>query len=160
MINPKNTNTTIRFASEMAFATMVAVFLAALAISAVLETGMTNVSYAQISQGQNPICDPSDTHVNGIESRTCGIPKTPSLSSSSSSGTICDPSDTHVNGIESRTCGIPKTSSLSSSVGANSPTTTTTTGPSTPLSASSSSAPATTPSENTTTQGIIPGLLP
>ena len=127
MINPKNTNTTIRFASEMAFATMVAVFLAALAISAVLETGMTNVSYAQISQGQNPICDPSDTHVNGIESRTCGI---------------------------------PKTSSLSSSVGANSPTTTTTTGPSTPLSASSSSAPATTPSENTTTQGIIPGLLP
>jgi hypothetical protein len=38
------------------------------------------------------------------------------------------------------------------------------TGPSTPLSpsssSSSSSAPATTPSENTTTQGIIPGLLP
>jgi hypothetical protein len=159
MINPKNTNTTIRFASEMAFATMVAVFLAALAISAVLETGMTNVSYAQISQGQNPICDPSDTHVNGIESRTCGIPKTPSLSSSSSSGAICDPSDTHVNGIESRTCGIPKTPSLSSSspssseANSDNATTMTNTG-------AEVIAPATTPSENTTTQGIIPGLLP
>jgi hypothetical protein len=45
----------------------------------------SNVSYAQISKGQNPMCDPNDTHVNGIESRTYGIPKTPSSSSSSSS---------------------------------------------------------------------------
>jgi hypothetical protein len=156
-MNPKVRNTAIRFAAGMAFATMVAVFLAALAISAMLETGVTNVSYAQISQGQNPMCDPNDTHVNGIESRTCGIPKTPSLSSSSSSGVVCDPNDTHVNGIESRTCGIPKTPSLSSSSSseANSDTATTMTN-----TGADAIAPATIPSENTTTQGIIPGLLP
>jgi hypothetical protein len=123
-MNPKVRNTAIRFAAGMAFATMVAVFLAALAISAMLETGVTNVSYAQISQGQNPMCDPNDTHVNGIESRTCGIPKTPSLSSSSSSEANSDTATTMTN------------------TGAD------------------AIAPATIPSENTTTQGIIPGLLP
>ena len=124
MMNPKVSSTATRFAEGMAFAAMVAVFLAALAISAMLETGTTNASYAQISQGQNPMCNPSDTHVNGIESRTCGIPKTPSLSSSSSSGANSDTATTMTNtGAEAI-------------------------------------APATTPSGNTTTQQIIPGLLP
>ena len=97
------------------------------------------------------MCDPSDTHINGIESRACGVPKTPSLPSSSSSGVTCDPSDTHINGIESRTCGIPKTPSSSSlSLAAANSTTT-------------SAAVTTTaqPSQNMTSpQGGIPGLLP
>jgi hypothetical protein len=128
-------------------------FVAMFAASAILEIGLIKLSYAQVTAEQNPMCDPSDTHINGIESRECGVPKTPSLSSSSSSGVICDPSDTHINGIESRECGVPKTpssSSLSSAV-ANSTTTT-------------SAAVTTTtaqPSENMTSlQGPIPGLLP
>jgi len=43
-----------------------------------LEIGIINVSHAQVTPGQNPMCDPSDTHVNTTESKICGVPKTPS----------------------------------------------------------------------------------
>ena len=58
--------------------------------SIVLESGIINVSYAQILQrspstgsevttpGANPMCDPTDTSINTTESHVCGIPKTPS----------------------------------------------------------------------------------
>jgi hypothetical protein len=55
--------------------------LAGATVTAILEIGLINVSYAQVTPGQNPIYNPSDTHIDGTESRTCGVPKTPSLSS-------------------------------------------------------------------------------
>jgi hypothetical protein len=60
------------------------------AASMALESGIINVSYAQLLQrspstgsevtipGQNPVCDPTDTSINTTESHVCGIPKTPS----------------------------------------------------------------------------------
>jgi hypothetical protein len=60
------------------------------AASIVLESGIINLSYAQVLQrlpptgsevttpGANPICDPNDRHVNTRESHVCGVPKTPS----------------------------------------------------------------------------------
>ena len=59
-------------------------FVAMFAAIAILEIGLIKLSYAQVTAEQNPMCDPSDTHINGIESRECGVPKTPSSSSLSS----------------------------------------------------------------------------
>src|SRR4026208_1304314 len=60
------------------------------AASMVLESGIINVSHAQVLQRSpstgsgvttpeaNPTCDPTDSNVNTRESHVCGIPKTPS----------------------------------------------------------------------------------
>jgi hypothetical protein len=76
------------------------------AVSAVLEIGIINVSHAQVTPGQNPMCDPSDAFVNSTESKICGLPKTPLAPASpatteppkpispSSPGTITPPSET------------------------------------------------------------------
>jgi hypothetical protein len=57
------------------FAIVVVVVVAS---SAVMEIGIMNVSHAQIAtQGQNPMCDPSDKFINTTESKICGVPKTP-----------------------------------------------------------------------------------
>jgi hypothetical protein len=63
----ESNNTAIRCAAEMAFD--IVVFVAALAVSAIFKIGMTNMSYAQVTPGQNPMCNPGDTHINGTESR-------------------------------------------------------------------------------------------
>ena len=63
----------------------ISAFVAMFAATAILEIGLIKLGYAQVTAGQNPMCDPSDTHINGTESRACGVPKTPSSSSSLSS---------------------------------------------------------------------------
>jgi hypothetical protein len=138
---------------------------AAAAASMVLESGIINVSHAQVLQpspstgpevttpGQNPVCDPTDRHINTRESHVCGIPKTPSATGSAAespsyispgSNPMCDPTDTSINTTESHVCGIPKTPSATGS--AEEPTTTESPGSMTPPSGS--------PPES------IPGLLP
>ena len=61
---------------------------------------------------------------------------------------MCDPNDKSINATESRICGVPKTTGPSSSATENS--TATITGTTTPPS----------PSDNTTTQGAVPGVIP
>ena len=56
----------------------IAIIVAAAAAIVVLEIGIINVTQAQVSPGQNPMCDPNDTFVNSTESKICGVPKTPS----------------------------------------------------------------------------------
>ena len=122
----------IRSAAGMTFPIVVILVIAALAVSAILEIGLINTSYAQVTPGQNPMCDPSDMHINGTESRACGVPKTPSSLSSA-------------------------VNSTTTTAGATIPTTTESPKP---LSSPSPQS-ITPPSENATTQqGIIPGLLP
>jgi hypothetical protein len=58
---------------------------------------------------------------------------------------MCDPNDKSINATESRICGVPKTTGSSAE---NS--TATNTGTTTPPS----------PSDNTTTQGGVPGVIP
>jgi hypothetical protein len=61
----------------------IAIFIATVATNVILEIGFINLSYAQVAPTPNSICEPNDKHVNATESRECGIPKTPSVSSSS-----------------------------------------------------------------------------
>jgi hypothetical protein len=79
------------------------IIITAVAASIVLESGIINVSYAQILQrspstgsevttpGANPMCDPTDRHVNTRESHVCGIPKTPSATGAAESTTTEQP---------------------------------------------------------------------
>jgi hypothetical protein len=149
------------------------IIITAVAASIVLESGIINVSYAQILQrspstgsevttpGANPMCDPTDRHVNTRESHVCGIPKTPSAtgaaaespnSISSGANPMCDPTDTSINTTESHVCGIPKTPSAT---GAAESTTT-----EQPGSVSPSSSGSTTPQPppSGTQESPIPGL--
>jgi hypothetical protein len=61
-----------------------AIIIITTATSTILEIGIINMSYAQVTPNQNPLCDPSDTHVNTTESRVCGVPKTPSATTAAS----------------------------------------------------------------------------
>jgi hypothetical protein len=65
----------------------IAIFITTLAASVILEIGIVNWSYAQVVTAPNSMCEPNDKHVNATESRECGIPKTPSLSSAANSTT-------------------------------------------------------------------------
>ena len=65
----------------------ISAFVAMFAASAILEIGLIKLSYAQVTAEQNPMCDPSDIHINGTESRACGVPKTPSSSSAAANST-------------------------------------------------------------------------
>jgi hypothetical protein len=66
-----------------------AITITTAADSILLESGIINLSYAQVFQrvpsgsettpGANLMCDPTDRHVNTRESRVCGVPKTSSL---------------------------------------------------------------------------------
>jgi hypothetical protein len=79
------------------------IIITAVAASIVLESGIINVSYAQILQrspstgsevttpGANPMCDPTDTSINTTESHVCGIPKTPSATGAAESTTTEQP---------------------------------------------------------------------
>jgi hypothetical protein len=151
------------------------IIITAVAASIVLESGIINVSYAQILQrspstgsevttpGANPMCDPTDRHVNTRESHVCGIPKTPSAtgaaaespnSISSGANPMCDPTDTSINTTESHVCGIPKTPSAT---GAAESTTTEQPGSVSP--SSPSSTPTSPPPPPSGTQeSPIPGL--
>jgi hypothetical protein len=76
-----------------------AIIITALSASIVLESGIINVSYAQVLQrlpstgsevttpGANPMCDPTDRNVNTTESHVCGIPKTPAATGAAESTT-------------------------------------------------------------------------
>ena len=67
-----------------------AIIITTAAASIVLESGIINLSYAQVLQrlpstgsegttpGANPMCDPTDRSINTTESHVCGVPKTPS----------------------------------------------------------------------------------
>ena len=80
------------------------IITAAAAASMVLESGIINVSYAQLLQrspstgsevttpGANPMCDPTDRSINTTESHVCGIPKTPSAIGSAGTTTTESPS--------------------------------------------------------------------
>jgi hypothetical protein len=108
----------------------VVIFIATLAASIEVKPG--NLSYAQVVPAPNPMCKPGDAHINGTESRECGIPKT--ISSPSPANTTTTPAGT----ITSMTTGAPK-----------------------PLSPSSSPSSTQPLAENATTpQGDIPGILP
>jgi hypothetical protein len=127
----KKMNVIISCAGIVLFAIII-IIITALAASIVSKSGIINVSYAQILQrspstgsevttpGANPMCDPTDRHVNTRESHVCGIPKTPSAtgaaaespnSISPGANPMCDPTDTSINTTESHVCGIPKTPS-------------------------------------------------
>jgi hypothetical protein len=78
------------------------IIITAVAASIVSKSGIINVSYAQILQrspstgsevttpGTNPMCDPTDRHVNTRESHVCGIPKTPSATGAAAESTITE----------------------------------------------------------------------
>jgi hypothetical protein len=172
MSEHKKMNKILSSAGIVLFA--IIIITAAAAASMVSESGIINVSYAQVLQrspstrseittpGQNPVCDPTDRHVNTRESHVCGIPKTPSATgaaaespSSISPGAnpMCDPTDTSINTTESHVCGIPKTPSATGGAAAG---TTTTESPSSisPTSPGSLTPPSGSPLES------IPGLLP
>jgi hypothetical protein len=58
-------------------------------------TGGTQVSTtrsAQVTPVGNPMCDPTDKNINASESRVCGVPKTPSAATTSTSTTTEQPS--------------------------------------------------------------------
>lgn len=58
-------------------------------------TGGTQVSTtggAQVTPEENPMCDPTDKNINASESRVCGIPKSPSATTTSTSTTTELPS--------------------------------------------------------------------
>ena len=58
-------------------------------------TGGTQVSTtgsAQVTPGENPTCDPTDKNINASESRVCGVPKTPSATTTPTSTTTEQPS--------------------------------------------------------------------
>ena len=59
---------------------------------------------------------------------------------------LCDPNDKSINATESRICGVPKTTGPSSAENSTATITGTTTPPS--------------PSDNTTTQEAVPGVIP
>jgi hypothetical protein len=75
----------------------------AAAVSIVLESGIINVSHAQLLQrpistgsevttpGANPMCDPTDTSINTTESHVCGLPKTPSVTAAKPESTTTEP---------------------------------------------------------------------
>ena len=65
----------------------ISAFVAMFAATAILEIGLIKLGYAQVTAGQNPMCDPSDIHINGTESRACGVQKTPSSSSAVANST-------------------------------------------------------------------------
>lgn len=108
-----------------------AIVITTAAASIVLESGIINLSYAQVLQrlpstgsevttpGANPICDPNDRHVNTRESHVCGVPKTSSAAATIESPSsitpganpMCDPTDRSINTTESHVCGVPKTPS-------------------------------------------------
>jgi hypothetical protein len=167
----KKTNITISCVGIVFFAIIITA--AAAAASIVLESGIINVSYAQILQrspstgsevttpGANPICDPTDRHVNTRESHVCGIPKTPSAtgaaaespnSISPGANPMCDPTDTSINTTESHVCGIPKTPSATGAAGS-----TTTEQPGS-VSPSSSGSTTSQPPPSGTQESPIPGL--
>jgi hypothetical protein len=129
MYATKKMNRVINSVGMVLFAIIITTTAAA---SIVLESGIINLSYAQVlhpspstgpdvtTPGQNPVCDSTDRNVNTRESHVCGIPKTPSATgaaagspSSMSAGAnpMCDPTDTSINTTESHVCGIPKTPS-------------------------------------------------
>jgi hypothetical protein len=49
--------------------------------------GQLNSASELTPEQKAAICDPSDTHINGTESRICGIPKTPSSNTTTSEDT-------------------------------------------------------------------------
>jgi hypothetical protein len=64
-----------------------AITITTAADSILLESGIINLSYAQVFQvpsgsettpGANPMCDPTGRHVNTRKSHVCGVPKMPS----------------------------------------------------------------------------------
>jgi len=59
---------------------------------------------------------------------------------------MCDPNDKSINATESRICGVPKTTGSSSLATENN--------------TSAITGTTTTPSDNTTTQGAVPGVIP
>jgi hypothetical protein len=71
--------TTIRSAVGMtrSSSSLLAIAVVVVSTSAVLEIGIINVSYAQVTPSQNPMCDPTDKFINTTESKVCGLPKTP-----------------------------------------------------------------------------------
>src|SRR6188472_2968299 len=96
----KKMNKILSSAGIVLFATIIT----GTAASMVLESGIINVSHAQVLQrspstgsevttpGQNPMCDPTDRNVNTTESHVCGIPKTPSATGAAEPTTTESPS--------------------------------------------------------------------
>jgi hypothetical protein len=101
MSKHKKMNKILSSAGIVLFAIII-IITAAAAASMVLESGIINVSYAQVLQcspstrseittpGQNPVCDPTDRHVNTTESHVCGIPKTPSATGAAAGTTTTE----------------------------------------------------------------------
>src|SRR6188472_4279804 len=94
----KKMNKILSSAGIVLFATIIT----GTAASMVLESGIINVSHAQVlrrspstgsevtTPGQNPMCDPTDRHVNTTESHVCGIPKTPSATGAAAGTTTTE----------------------------------------------------------------------
>jgi len=46
---------------------------------------------AQVTPGENPMCDATDKNINATESRVCGVPKTPSTTTTTPTSTTTEP---------------------------------------------------------------------
>ena len=98
MLKHKKMNKILSSAGIVLFATIIT----GTAASMVLESGIINISHAQVLQrspstgsevttpGQNPMCDPTYRHVNTTESHVCGIPKTPSVTGAAAGTTTTE----------------------------------------------------------------------
>jgi hypothetical protein len=112
----KKMNAIISYVGIVLFAIIITAVAAA---SIVLESGIINVSYAQVLQrlpstgsevttpGANPMCDPTDRHVNTTESHVCGIPKTPSATGAAESTTTEQPGSVSPSSPSSTTTSQP-----------------------------------------------------
>jgi hypothetical protein len=55
-------------------------------------TQVSTTRSAQVTTEENPMCDPTDKNINATESRVCGVPKTPSATTTPTSTTTEPPS--------------------------------------------------------------------
>jgi hypothetical protein len=56
------------------------------------DTQVSTTGGAQVTPGENPMCDATDKNINATESRVCGVPKTPLTTTTPTSTTTEPPS--------------------------------------------------------------------
>ena len=80
--------------TSLSIVSIISILTASLAVATLREFGTFGMAQGQADitpeltpEQKAAICDPSDSHINGTESRICGIPKTPSSNTTSSENT-------------------------------------------------------------------------
>jgi hypothetical protein len=108
-----------RILSSIGIVLFAIIITGAAAGSILLESGIINVSHAQLLQrspptgsevttpGANPMCDPTDRSINTTESHVCGLPKTPSATGATPGSTTTSPPPPSSGTQESPIPGLP-----------------------------------------------------